>query len=109
MCSADKVYRIKIDQICGAHVYIKIEKLDYAKTRWDLARLKSNAKYYTSLFSIMTYKSKHIRFNMYNDEDVRRMVAEISVVNRYYGINLANIARDWAYTVKFRNFNCLLN
>lgn len=42
----------------------------------------------------MNYKSKHIRFNMYNDEDVRRMVAEISVVNRYYGINLANIERD---------------
>lgn len=58
MCSADKVYRIKIEKICGGHVYIKIEKLDYAKPRWDLARLKS----------------KHIRSNMCNDENVKRMV-----------------------------------
>ena len=31
---------------------------------------------------------------MDNDEDVRRMAAEVSKGNRYYGINLTNIARD---------------
>ncbi len=46
---------------------------------------------------------------MDNDEDVRRMAAEISEGNRYYGISLTNIARDRVPTVEFRHFNSLLN
>ena len=37
------------------------------------------------------------------------MAAEVSKGNRYYGINLTNIARDRAPTVEFRHFNGSLN
>ncbi|WP_447412758.1 amidoligase family protein [Clostridium perfringens] len=46
---------------------------------------------------------------MDNDEDVRRMAAEVSKGNRYYGINLTHIARDRAPTFEFRHFNGSLN
>ncbi|WP_272479315.1 amidoligase family protein, partial [Clostridium perfringens] len=112
-------------QRCGGHVHINMEKLDTARQRWrrffktievyedciyraaggDLGRVRSNARHYATPFSPRADESKYIRFNMDNDEDVRRMAAEVSKGNRYYGINLTNIARDRAPTVEFRHFN----
>ncbi len=106
-----------------------MEKLDTARQRWrrffktievyedciyraaggDLGRVRSNARHYATPFSPRADESKYIRFNMDNDEDVRRMAAEVSKGNRYYGINLTNIARDRAPTVEFRHFNGSLN
>ncbi|MCX0383830.1 amidoligase family protein, partial [Clostridium perfringens] len=81
----------------------------YRAAGGDLGRVRSNARHYATPFSPRADESKYIRFNMDNDEDVRRMAAEISEGNRYYGINLTNIARDRAPTVEFRHFNGSLN
>ncbi|MCR1952727.1 amidoligase family protein [Clostridium sp. DSM 100503] len=48
-------------------------------------------------------------FSMENDEDVMVMARSVSRMNRYYGINLKNIATDKAPTVEFRYFNGSLN
>ncbi|MDT7927764.1 amidoligase family protein [Clostridium perfringens] len=116
-------------EFVGGHVHINMEKLDTARQRWrrffktievyedciyraaggDLGRVRSNARHYATPFSPRADESKYIRFNMDNNEDVKRMAAEISEGNRYYGINLTNIARDRAPTVEFRHFNGSLN
>ncbi|WP_283699256.1 amidoligase family protein [Clostridium perfringens] len=129
ICDIAKRHGARVDQRCGGHVHINMEKLDTARQRWrrffktievyedciyraacgDLGRVRSNARHYATPFSPRADESKYIRFNMDNDEDVRRMTAEISKGNRYYGINLTNIARDRAPTVEFRHFNGSLN
>ncbi|MDM0461638.1 amidoligase family protein [Clostridium perfringens] len=129
ICDVAKRHGARVDQRCGGHVHINMEKLDTARQRWrrffktievyedciyraaggDLGRVRSNARHYATPFSPRADESKYIRFNMDNDEDVRRMAAEVSKGNRYYGINLTNIARDRAPTVEFRHFNGSLN
>lgn len=53
----------------------------------DLGRVRSNASHYATPFSPRAYESKYIHFNMDNDEDIRRIAADISEGNRYYCIN----------------------
>lgn len=48
-------------------------------------------------------------FRLENDSDVIEMAQRVSRMNRYYGINLKNIATDRAPTVEFRYFNGSLN
>lgn len=53
--------------------------------------------------------ANRMAFRMDNEEDVRVMTERVSNMNRYYGINLKNIATDRAPTVEFRYFNGSLN
>ena len=48
-------------------------------------------------------------FSMDTEADVRAMAERVSRMNRYYWINLKNIATDRAPTVEFRYFNGSLN
>lgn len=48
-------------------------------------------------------------FNMETDNHVRHLAQRVSRLNRYYVLNLKNIAIDRASTVEFRYFNGSLN
>lgn len=129
ICDVAKRHGARIDENCGGHVHINMEKLDTARQRWrrffktievyedciyraavgDLGVVRAAALSYARPFSVRANESKNIHFNMNNDDDVREMARVISRNNRYYGINLTNIARDRAPTVEFRHFNGSLN
>ncbi|MDM0613097.1 hypothetical protein QTH09_19000, partial [Clostridium perfringens] len=64
----------------------------------DLGTIRAAALSYAKPFRERAKKSKNIHFNMDNDDDVRNMARVVSENNRYYGINLTNIARDRAPT-----------
>ncbi|GAA0069535.1 hypothetical protein UT300003_10580 [Clostridium sardiniense] len=101
-----------------------MNKLDTARQRWrrffktienyeegiyrgsggDLGRVK----HYTE-FSRVASGTKNMRFNLESDEEVRGMESRVSGMNRYYGINLKNIATKRTPTVEFRYFNRSLN
>ena len=94
ICDVAKRHGARVDQRCGGHVHINMEKLDTARQRWrrffktievyedyiyraaggDLGRVRSNARHYATPFSPRADESKYIRFNMDNDEDVRRKI-----------------------------------
>ena len=129
ICRVAKRHGARIDANCGGHVHIGMDKLDTARQRWrrffktievyedciyraaggDLGTIRAAALSYAKPFRERAKKSKNIHFNMDNDDDVRNMARVVSENNRYYGINLTNIARDRAPTVEFRHFNGSLN
>ena len=81
----------------------------YRAAGGDLGVVRAAALSYARPFSGRATESKNIHFNMDTDDDVREMARIISRNNRYYGINLTNIARDRAPTVEFMYFNSSLN
>ena len=125
----EKRHGARINQSCGGHVHIGMNKLDTARQRWrrffkivenyeeclykaaggDLGRIRSNASNYATSFSERAAEANRMAFRLENDEDVREMAQRVSRMNRYYGINLKNIATDRAPTVEFRYFNGSLN
>ncbi|WP_415348395.1 amidoligase family protein [Clostridium perfringens] len=129
ICRIAKRHGARIDERCGGHVHIGMAKLDTARQRWrrffktievyedciyraaggDLGIIREDALCYAKPFSERAAESKYIHFNMDNDDDVRNMARIISEGNRYYGINLTNIASNRAPTVEFRHFNGSLN
>ncbi|WP_283697412.1 amidoligase family protein [Clostridium perfringens] len=129
ICRVAKRHGARIDERCGGHVHIGMDKLDTARQRWrrffktievyedciyraaggDLGIIRENALCYAKPFSERAAESRNIHFNMDNDDDVRTMARIISEGNRYYGINLTNIASNRAPTVEFRHFNGSLN
>ncbi|MCX0356212.1 amidoligase family protein, partial [Clostridium perfringens] len=129
ICRVAKRHGARIDANCGGHVHIGMDKLDTARQRWrrffktievyedciyraaggDLGTIRAAALSYAKPFRERAAESKYIHFNMDNDDDVRNMARVVSENNRYYGINLTNIARDRAPTVEFRHFNGSLN
>ncbi|MCX0368663.1 amidoligase family protein [Clostridium perfringens] len=129
ICDVAKRHGARIDENCGGHIHINMEKLDTARQRWrrffktievyedciyraaggDLGVVRAAALSYAKPFSGRATESKNIYFNMNTDDDVREMARVISRNNRYYGINLTNISRDRAPTVEFRHFNGSLN
>ena len=129
ICEVAKRHGARINQSCGGHVHIGMNKLDTARQRWrrffkivenyeeclykaaggDLGRIRSNASNYATSFSERAAEANRMAFRLENDEDVREMAQRVSRMNRYYGINLKNIATDRAPTVEFRYFNGSLN
>lgn len=129
ICDVAKRHGARVDQHCGGHVHVGMNKLDTARQRWrrffktienyeeciyrasggDLGRVRSNAEHYATTFSRVASNTKNMRFNLESDEDVREMASRVSGMNRYYGINLKNIATRRAPTVEFRYFNGSLN
>lgn len=129
ICEVAKRHGARVNQSCGGHVHIGMNKLDTARQRWrrffkmvenyeeclyraaggDLGRIRSNASDYATSFSARAAEANRMSFSMENDEDVMDMARRVSRMNRYYGINLKNIATDRAPTVEFRYFNGSLN
>ena len=129
ICEVAKRHGARVNQSCGGHVHIGMNKLDTARQRWrrffkmienyeeclyraaggDLGRIRRNASSYATSFSERASEANRMTFRMDNDEDVRVMAERVSRMNRYYGINLKNIATDRAPTVEFRYFNGSLN
>lgn len=129
ICEVAKRHGARVNQSCGGHVHIGMNKLDTARQRWrrffkmvesyeeclyraaggDLGRIRSNASSYATSFSERAYEANRMAFRMEAEEDVRAMAERVSRMNRYYGINLKNIATDRAPTVEFRYFNGSLN
>lgn len=129
ICEVAKRHGARVNQSCGGHVHIGMNKLDTARQRWrrffkmvenyeeclyraaggDLGRIRSNASSYATSFSERAYEANRMAFNMDTEDDVRAMAERVSRMNRYYGINLKNIATDRAPTVEFRYFNGSLN
>ena len=129
ICEVAKRHGARINQSCGGHVHIGKNKLDTARQRWrrffkivenyeeclykaaggDLGRIRSNASNYATSFSERAAEANRMTFRLENDSDVIEMAQRVSRMNRYYGINLKNIATDRAPTVEFRYFNGSLN
>ena len=129
ICEVAQRHGARVNQSCGGHVHIGMNKLDTARQRWrrffkmienyeeclyraaggDLGRIRRNASSYATSFSERASEANRMNFRMDNDEDVRVMAERVSRMNRYYGINLKNIATDRAPTVEFRYFNGSLN
>ena len=129
ICEVAKRHGARVNQSCGGHVHIGMQKLDTARQRWrrffkmienyeeclyraaggDLGRIRSNASHYAINFNQRASMANRMAFRMDNEEDVRAMAERVSNMNRYYGINLKNIATDRAPTVEFRYFNGSLN
>lgn len=125
ICEVAKRHGARVNQSCGGHVHIGMNKLDTARQRWrrffkmvesyeeclyraaggDLGRIRSNASSYATSFSERASEANRMAFRMDREEDVRYMTERVSKMNRYYGINLKNIATDRAPTVEFRYFN----
>lgn len=129
ICEVAKRHGAWINQSCGGHVHIGMNKLDTARQRWrrffkmvenyeeclyraaggDLGRIRRNASNYATSFSERAAYANRMNFRMDTERDVREMTTTVSNLNRYYGINLKNIATDRAPTVEFRYFNGSLN
>lgn len=129
ICEVAKRHGARVNQSCGGHVHIGMQKLDTARQRWrrffkmienyeeclyraaggDLGHIRSNASHYATNFNQRASMANRMAFRMDNEEDVRVMAERVSNMNRYYGINLKNIATDRAPTVEFRYFNGSLN
>lgn len=129
ICEVAKRHGAWINQSCGGHVHIGMNKLDTARQRWrrffkmvenyeeclyraaggDLGRIRRSASDYATSFSRRATEANRMSFRMETDRDVREMATTVSNLNRYYGINLKNIATDRAPTVEFRYFNGSLN
>ena len=129
ICEVAKRHGARVNQSCGGHVHIGMKKLDTARQRWrrffkmvenyeeclyraaggDLGRVRSNTSTYATNFNQRASMANRMNFRMDNEEDVRVMAERVSNMNRYYGINLKNIATDRAPTVEFRYFNGSLN
>ena len=129
ICEVAKRHGAWINQSCGGHVHIGMNKLDTARQRWrrffkmvenyeeclyraaggDLGQIRSNASSYATSFSQRAAEANRMSFRMDTERDVRHMATTVSNLNRYYGINLKNIATDRAPTVEFRYFNGSLN
>lgn len=129
ICRVAKRHGASVNQSCGGHVHIGMHKLDTARQRWrrffkmvenyeecfyriaggDLGRIRRNAEHYATSFSHRAAMANEIAFTMDNDEDVRNVAQRISDMNRYYGLNLKNIATNRAPTIEFRYFNGSLN
>ena len=129
ICEVAKRHGARVNHSCGGHVHIGMNKLDTARQRWrrffkmienyeeclyraaggDLGRIRSNASSYATSFSERAAEANRMSFNMETEEHVRHLAQRVSRLNRYYGINLKNIAIDRAPTVEFRYFNGSLN
>lgn len=129
ICEVAKRHGARINQKCGGHVHIGMNKLDTARQRWrrffktienyeeclyrvaggDLGRVRSNAEHYATPYSETAATTRNMRFEMNDDDDVVDLATRASEMNRYYGINLKNIATRRAPTVEFRYFNGSLN
>lgn len=129
ICEVAKRHGARVNQSCGGHVHIGMNKLDTARQRWrrffkiienyeeylykaaggDLGHIRSNVSSYATSFSQRASEANRMSFRIENDEDVRVMAEKVSRMNRYYGINLKNIATYRAPTVEFRYFNGSLN
>ena len=129
ICEVAKRHGARVNQSCGGHVHIGMNKLDTARQRWrrffrmvenyeeclyraaggDLGQVRSDAYYYSISFKERAVEANRMNFSMDREEDVRNMAERVSRMNRYYGINLKNIATDRAPTVEFRYFNGSLN
>lgn len=129
ICEVVKRHGGRVDHRCGGHVHVGMNKLDTARQRWrrffkivenyeqcfyrvaggDLGRVRSNADGYANPFSDRAAESARMRLRMDENDDVKIMAREVSNGDRYYGINLTNIATGRAPTVEMRYFNGSLN
>lgn len=129
ICEVAKRHGARVDQRCGGHVHIGMNKLDTARQRWrrffktienyeeclfrvaggDLGRIRSNASSYAIPFAERAAETRNMQFEVEGERDVQNLASRVSRMNRYYGINLENIATRRAPTVEFRHFNGSLN
>ena len=127
ICTVAQRHGAIVNERCGAHVHVGMNKLEPARQRWrrffkmvenyeacffraaggDLGRVRDNG--YSRSFSERAGLGSRMRFDMDTDEDVRDMARRVSEGNRYYGVNLTNIASGRAPTVEMRYFNGSLN
>lgn len=130
ICEVAKRHGARIDYRCGGHVHIGMEPLDTARQRWrrffkvmsgyeeciyraaggDEGHIRTGYGNYATRFqSRADYgANRSIRFD--SVEDVRSLANDVSQRDRYYGLNLTNIAESSKPdTVEFRYFNGSLN
>jgi hypothetical protein len=126
ICEVARRHGAAIDNRCGGHVHIGMDPLDTTRQRWkrffksissfedvlyrlaggSLGRIRSGYRRYASQFSLNATRGASSNFMMETDNDVSRLATNISQHNRFFGINLTNIADpNKPNTIELRYFN----
>lgn len=130
ICEIAKRHGARIDDRCGGHVHIGMDPLDTARQRWrrffnvmsgyeeciyrsaggDEGRIRSGHRHYAESFQRRAEYGSNRRIRLESVDDVRALAADVSQRNRYYALNLKNVAEmGKPDTVEFRYFNGSLN
>ncbi len=130
ICKIAKRHGARIDDRCGGHVHIGMEPLDTARQRWrrffnvmsgyeeciyraaggDEGRIRSGHRHYAESFQHRADYGSSRRIRLESIDDVRDLAEDVSQRNRYYALNLKNVAEmGKPDTVEFRYFNGSLN
>lgn len=130
VCEIAQRHGARIDSRCGGHVHIGMEPLDTARQRWrrffnimsgyeeciyraaggDEGRIRSGHRHYATSFQRRAEYGSNRRIRLDSIQDVRNLASDVSQRERYYALNLKNIADSGKPdTVEFRYFNGSLN
>lgn len=130
ICEIANRHGARIDDRCGGHVHIGMEPLDTARQRWrrffnvmsgyeeciyraaggDEGRIRRGHMHYAESFQDRAEYGANRRIRLESIDDVRSLASDVSERNRYYALNLKNVADvGKPDTVEFRYFNGSLN
>lgn len=125
ICEIAERHGATVSSECGGHVHVGMNTLDTAKQRWkrlfkimagyeeciyrmaggERGRIRSDYNHYARPFAPRTYYGINNTMQLNTEEQVIAMANGISERDRYYGLNLVNIATQRSNTVEFRYFN----